>query len=54
MQHVRLGAKLREAYSELLGSVSRDSQVYVRSTKYVRTVQVSCWFSPSLMRLSAA
>jgi hypothetical protein len=40
MQHVRLGNKLQSKYGEVVDRVATNEQIYVRSTKYVRTIQV--------------
>lgn len=39
MQHINLGYELRMAYNELVDKVKSKDQIYVRSTKYTRTIQ---------------
>jgi hypothetical protein len=40
MQHVHLGQILSGSYKSFLGQVQSPDEIYVRSTNYVRTLQV--------------
>jgi hypothetical protein len=45
MQHIQLGSLLHTSYRNYLQSFDEPSEIYVRSTNYIRTIRVSPDFS---------
>jgi hypothetical protein len=44
MQHIHLGRLINRAYREFLGPLSA-SEIYIRSTNYLRTIRVRSFFA---------